>query len=455
MKKLFKINSRSFSNTTKELLSKKVKGFDEPTIWYKFSRLAQTTNSLNLGQGFPDWEPADFLIELLKDKFSSNKVNHQYTRSFGVIPLCESISRNYKQFFHRNINPLNEVLVSPGGVSLLYNTITGFVEPGDEVIVIEPFYESYLPEIIFSGGKAIGVPLIPPKKRNKSEYKALDINNTTKIKDTWGFDFAKFRNSLNEKTKMVILNTPNNPTGKILSYDEMKEIAKILEKFPKVVVLMDEVYEHMTYDEYDTLPRFANIPGMFERTISATTAGKTFSATGIRVAWAIGPSHLIKVASAVHQFNSFCMYEPIQLAVAEALDIANQPYKGFDSYFKWLRSHYNFKRHFFIQSLANLDNFDLDFFLPEGGYFVICDIKGKKVANEDLYFEGDEHSKGKYLRDFKYLLNMAEQKNVIGIPLSPFYTEQNRPLGQDFIRLAFCKKQETLIKSLENLNKKI
>jgi aspartate/methionine/tyrosine aminotransferase len=428
-------------------------GFDQLSIWYKFSRLALTTNSVNLGQGFPDWKPPSFFIEANKKNLDQEGISHQYSRTMGNLKLVEAIARNYQKHFEHKIDPLSEVLVTNGAVSFLYNAITALVENDDEVILIEPFYDCYLPQVQFSGGKAIGIPMIPPKQRSKEDFivegdEATITNHYSKIKDTWQIDFDKLETALNDKTKILVLNTPNNPTGKILTHEELQRVAKLLEKYPRVIVIMDEVYEYMIYNEYEELPRMANIPGMWDRTLSLMSAGKIFSATGVRVGWGIGPKHLIAKATAIFQFNSFCMYDPLQVAIAECLDIANKPYMGFDTYFKWLRHHYLQQRNYFISNLAKSKGFNLNFFLPEGGYFIVAELKSVVVPATKFRLEGDEDSKEFYLKDFNYLIDLSNQKGIVGIPCSAFYTPANKTVRENYIRLAFCKQTATLDRAL-------
>jgi kynurenine--oxoglutarate transaminase/cysteine-S-conjugate beta-lyase/glutamine--phenylpyruvate transaminase len=436
----------------------KTAGFEDPTIWYKFGRLALATKSVNMGQGAPDWQPPEFFKEALIKNIGLENANHQYSRTFGNIRLCETLANHYKPIFNRTINPLTEILIANGAVSVLYNTITALIEPGDEAIFIEPFYECYYPEVKFAGGIVKGVSLIPPKLRKKSEFKfngnEKEMENFySKFKDTWIFDFEKLEASLSDKTRLLILNTPNNPTGKVLTIDELTRIAKILEKYPNVVVLMDEVYENIIYD-YMTLPRMASLPGMWERTITIMSTGKTFSATGIRLGWAIGPQNLITKINAIYQNNSFCLNEPTQLAIADCLDISAKAYKGYDNYYQWLRATYLKQRNYLVNRLANCDKFDLDFCIPEGGYFIPASIEGKDVRPTKHRLEGDENRKGDYLKDYSYLLEWAHNKNVIGIPCSVFYTPEHKSIGENFVRLAFCKKSETIDKFIENLEKK-
>jgi kynurenine--oxoglutarate transaminase/cysteine-S-conjugate beta-lyase/glutamine--phenylpyruvate transaminase len=445
-----KINliKKAYSNFSYSLPNK-IKGYETPTIWYKFSRLAMTTGSVNLGQGFPDWGPPEFFLQNLEKNIKNSNANHQYSRSFGNLKLCEAISNKYSLILERKVDPVNEILVANGATSLLYSAITGLVEQGDEVITMEPFYDCYLPQVKFSGGKLIGIPMIPPKFRSKSEYKNLSLKTP---KDEWKIDFEKFKNSLNDKTKLIILNTPNNPSGKILTYDELSELAKIIKNYPRIVILMDEVYEHMVFDEFQELPRMVKLEGLWDRCISIMSAGKFFSATGIRLGWCIGPKKLITIVNSIHQFSSFCQYDPLQLALADTLNDANKPYKGFKDYYTWLRQHFINSRNYFVENLAKIEHFDLDFYFPDGGYFIIADISKKQ--NLPLYkFEGEENQENNYGKDFNYLLNLAHERKVVGIPCSNFYTEPNRHYGENFIRFAFCKQKKTMDDAFNNLKK--
>jgi len=351
---------------------------------------------------------------------------------------------------------------------LFISAITALVSQGDEVVVIEPFYDCYLPQTQFSGGKLVGVPLIPPKHRNNSEFKlnySLDENNyynsindpnLNLIKDEWKIDYDLLRSKINSKTKLLIINTPNNPTGKILSEEDLDLIIDIVKDYPNLYILSDEVYEHMIFDDYKYLPRIAT--KLFDRTISIMSGGKIFSATGVRVGWAIGPTNLIKQISSVHQYSSFCLFEPIQNTIADCLDAANNPYKGFSNYYEWLRVHYANRRNFFINQIPNIHYFkDSNFFVPEGGYFAVLDISGEKVENIDYGFEednikGENNKRINYTKDYNFLFNMANNKKVVGIPLTPFYTEENKHLGQKYIRLAFCKEVKTITTAFERLS---
>lgn len=434
---------------TKEILKKPMVEFSDPNVWIKFARLAQITKSTNMGQGFPDWAPPKFYFDFLQKNIADPNANHQYTRAFGNLNIIDAISKDYSKYFHRKVDPLNEITVSAGGCAVLYNTITSLVSPGDEICFIEPFYESYLPQAKFSGAKVVGVPLIPPKKRKTSEYAGITTDVLkTKIKDDWTFDYKTFEASLNEKTKFVIINSPNNPTGKIYSMEELTEISRIIvKKSPNAIVISDEVYEHIYYDDHQYFPRIANVPGMWDRTVSIYSAGKIFSCTGIRVGWAIGAESIIKAINVCHQYNAFCLYEPIQNTIADCLNHCDKPFEGFNTYFDWYRNQYNLSRNHLINGIVHKTNlfqtkeWKMDFWMPEGAYFLVGDISEADVKQE-FVLEGEEGKK--YSKDFAYAINMANKQKVNITPLSIFYTPEHRHLGDNYVRFSFCKKLSTI-----------
>jgi len=428
----------------------KLEGFYNPTIWYKFSHMANATKSVNLGQGFPDWEPPKFFQDNV-DKYFTNDAYYQYTRNTGDVKLVESIARNYEKSYKRKINPMTEIVVGAGAVNVLFVALTALVYPGDEVIILEPFYDCYLPQVQFNGGKVVGVPMNPPKKRSKSEYKKI----TNDLKDDWTVDFDLLEKAFNKNTKILLLNTPNNPTGKIFTYEELHKFIKILEKFPKVILIMDEVYEFMIGTQYKEVPRMASIPEMWERTLTIHSAGKIFSATGIRIGWAIGPNYLIRQVIAQFQFSTFCISQPMQNTIADCLDEANKPYMGYENYYMWLTNHYNNLRNHFLENLALRENIDIDLFCPEGSYFIIADISKHNPETKHFLVEDENDKSLIYHKDFKFLLNLCHDYKVVAIPCSPFYTEEHKHIGENFIRFAFCKEIKTMDKAFENLSRDV
>ena len=426
---------------------KKLQGFDKPTLWYKFSRMANETKSVNLGQGFPDWQPPSFLKENVKKYFTDNAF-YQYTRNLGQPKLCEAVARNYEKTFKRNLDPLKEILIGAGAVNILYVCLSALVNEGDEVVVLEPFYDCYLPQVQFSGGKVVGVPMIPPKIRSRSDYQKM----TNDIKDDWTIDFETLEKAFNENSRILILNTPNNPTGKILNFEELEKISKLLEKFPRVTLIMDEVYEFQI-GKLKELPRMASLPGMFEKSITIMSAGKIFSATGVRIGWAIGPNELIKQIGTLFQWSTFCIADPMQSVIADCLDKANEPYEDSDSYYHWVSTHFDKLRNYFLENLSEVSKkFDFDFFCPEGGYFIIADISKHKPETKYFLPEDENEKDLVYKKDYKFLLNLCHEYKVVGIPCSPFYTKEHQHIGENMIRFAYCKVPETLDNAFKRLN---
>lgn len=432
--------------------------FAKPSIWVKFAKLAIDIKAANLGQGFPDWSPPEFYLESLKKHSCDPTTNHQYTRAFGSIKLVNSIAKSYTKYHKRELTHEN-ILVQLGGTAGLYNGITAFLNPGDELVVIEPFYDAYLPIARISGAKVRGVPLIPPKLRNPKEYLNL-FKEGTKIKanfkDEWKFDFEAFSNTLNEKTKMIVLNSPNNPTGKIYSYEEYKEMASIIiKRSPNAIVLSDEVYEHIYFDNHQEFPRIANVDGMWNRTITLSSGGKIFSATGARIGWFVGNADLINSIFSIHQYTTFCMNDILQNTIADCLEAADQPFRGHDSYYEWYRNNYNRHRGYLLNSfltktkIFESEHYKAKFWLPEGSYFLIGDISDAKVSRLHS-LEGDQNIE--YTKGMMYSVNLAKEKRVATIPCSVFYTPENVAKGSNFVRFAFCKQEKTIDSSISNMN---
>lgn len=443
---------------TADILKKPMVEFSDPNVWIKFARLAQITNSVNMGQGFPDWAPPKFLFDFFKKNLEATNANHQYSRSFGNLNLVNSISKDYSKYFKRNIDPMNEINVSSGATGALYNTITALTNPGDEIVFIEPFYECYMPQAKFSHAKVVGVPLIPPKPRKASEFKNITTQNLkVNMKDDWVFDFKLFESKINEKTKFIIINAPNNPTGKIYTMEELVEISNVIKKkAPNAIVISDEVYEHLFFDNHAFFPRMASIPGMWDRTISIYSAGKIFSHTGGRVGWVIGAAPIIKAINTCHQYNSFCLYEPLQNTIADCLDHMDKPYEGFPDYLSWYRNTYNTARNHIVSSIANKSTifetkeWKTEFFMPEGAYFLVGDISQADVKPKH-FLEGEEGRE--YSKDFQYAVNFAHEIKVNITPLSVFYTPENKHIGSKYIRFSFCKKLSTIDAAIDNFNK--
>lgn len=433
---LRRLQSFSFSTASRFI------NINNPSVWILFNELATRVQGVNLVSGFPNWDPPEFLVGAIQTKLKEPAAIHQSTLSNGHPFFLETLATHYSQKYNRKIDPLTEICVTPGANYAINHSILSLLEPGDEVMALEPFYPEYLPETYMAGGTFKGVPLIPPPARTRQEFKSLFESNKPiefqKEKDEWKVDFKALREALNPKTRAFILNNPNNPTGKLFTLEELQEIAKILKDFPRVVVISDEVYEKTYYDSpMPDIQRFANLPGMWDRTINILSAGKIYSATGIRVGWAIGPSHLIEPINRLNSQNLGSLYSPIQLGVAEAFLKSNDPYRNEKSYFDWSRSQFLSGRNRLLKSMS-YGSLDFKYWTPQAGYFVIADFSNVPYDKKYHTFE----TKKPYSKDYAFALWLGNERKAVGVPMSVFYSGPNKHLGENLIRFACCKTEE-------------
>lgn len=268
----------------------RIKG-EKESVWVEFAQLANDYKPLNLGQGFPDYNapPPEVIKALANATQSENILLNQYSRGFGHPRLVNAISKLYGNLINRPINPMKEILVTIGAYESLFCAFQAFINPGDEAIIIEPFFDCYEPMVRQAGGIPVFVPLVLREDaKNKETISSAD----------WVLDEKELASKFNNKTKMIVINTPHNPLGKIMSRKELEMIGELCKKH-NVIALMDEVYEWIVYDGLEHV-RMASLPGMWERTITVGSAGKTFSVTGWKLGWSYGPEYLIKPMQLVH-----------------------------------------------------------------------------------------------------------------------------------------------------------
>ncbi|XP_052833493.1 kynurenine--oxoglutarate transaminase 3 isoform X2 [Octopus bimaculoides] len=407
--------------STKLSLAKKYYG-SEKNVWVEMSKLAVDYNVVNLGQGFPDFKPpasaTDALIEAASNK---NHLLHQYTRGFGQSRLVDVLSKVYSPIMGRTIDPFKEILISVGGYGALYSCINGFLNPGDEVIIIEPFFDCYEPMVRTAGGIPVFVPL--RIKDSASDGKMSSAQ--------WKLDEKEFASKFTENTKLLILNTPSNPVGKVFSRSELEMIAALCIKHD-VLCISDEVYEWLTYDGNKHL-KIATIPGMWERTLTVGSAGKTFCATGWKTGWTIGPAELITSAMVVHQNSVYHVPTITQEAVAIAFEKELQHLNTPKSYFQSLPLEITRKRDALADVLLDLG---MQPTIPEGGFFMLADISSLGITIPE---DGTDDPK-----DFKFVRWLIKEKRFAAIPPSAFYSFDHKHLGEKYIRLCFMKEDETL-----------
>src|SRR6266568_7491169 len=267
------------------------------TIFTEINLLAQQYNALNLGQGKPDFDtPPDVILQLVQAA-QAGKFN-QYAPGPGTISLREAVARHAERFYNLAVDPTNGVIITAGATEGIFAAILGLVDPGDEVIVLEPFYDSYVPNILMANAVPVYVPLHPP---------------------TWTFDPDELRAAFSKKTRALILNTPQNPTGRVYTREELTLIAELCIEHD-FIAICDEVYEHLTFAGAQHVP-LATLPGMFERTVTISSSGKVFNATGWKIGWVYGHPDLVEGVARAHQFITFAVHHPSQEAIAYALNL--------------------------------------------------------------------------------------------------------------------------------------
>jgi kynurenine---oxoglutarate transaminase / cysteine-S-conjugate beta-lyase / glutamine---phenylpyruvate transaminase len=445
----------------------------KPTVWTEFSRIAQEYSNarnqsiINLGQGFPDWLPPPFAIESLveaavegtKSSRDGSGSIHQYTRPAGHPRLVQQLARRYSLHMNRPIDAMKEVAVTVGASQALYLTLQVLLQPGDEVILFEPFFDLYLNQIRLAGGTPIFVPL---------EFKPYDNNSFTG--GDWLLNKEVLNQKVNPKTKAIILNSPHNPTGKVFTRIEMEYIAESLELAnPDCVVLSDEVYKYIVHSSPNGERKdeslfcrghihFASLPGMWDRTITISSAGKTFSATGWQIGWCIGPSRLIGRIHQLLPYIQFCASTVMQEALARSLQRADEPYEGYDSYYDWLRAVYTQKRDVLANALQVAGFAVPDFNRTAGGGFFLFARVGNNIAQSvpaNLLFVANAATPTGIVRnDWALCQWMAEDIGLLCIPSSPFFSPDSAGHGNysdHFIRVAFCKSEFTIASATEAL----
>ncbi|KAH7971043.1 hypothetical protein HPB49_018365 [Dermacentor silvarum] len=338
-------------------VAKRVQGMRE-NVWAQFAEFPAGTGAVNLGHGFPNFPPPEFVVKALQYPDSRSEL-HQYTRAFGHPRLVKALAKMYSGLTRRDINAENEVLVTVGAREALYATFQGLVNPGDEVIIIEPFFVGYEPLTLMAGGV--------PKKHG--EISSAD----------WLLDTEELTSKFNSKTRMIVVNTPHNPTGKVFSREELEVIAHLCRKHD-VICLMDEVYEWIIYEGAKHI-RMNTLPGMWQRTITVGSAGKAFSITGWKIGWAYGPQRLLRGLQLVHQ-NCVCgLSTLLQEAIAVGLEKAMEPGSEPSRYWSDLSRDLQSKRDFLCASLRAAGMAPT---VPQGGYFLVGNFSslGKHVGEE-------------------------------------------------------------------------
>lgn len=273
------------NNYYEQRISHRLDGLDKPTVWEEFTPLALEHKAVNLGQGFPDWEPPSFVLDAMHQSTSLGGVkSNQYARSAAHLPLAAVLAEEYSKKFNldRVIDPQTEIATAVGCTQAFYCAMQGLLNPMDEVLLMEPAFDIYSAQVRMAGGVPKFIPL-----------RQQTVETPTNANEVFHLDMDELKASITAQTKILVINTPHNPTGKMFSKAELEEIAAIVELNPQLTVIADEVYEYIIFDKLNSPHvHFASLPGMYDRTLTLSSSGKTFSCTGWKVGWAVGMSQI-------------------------------------------------------------------------------------------------------------------------------------------------------------------
>ncbi len=389
------------TSTGRPLLNRRLAGFGT-TVFAEMSALAVRTGSINLGQGFPDTDGPEQVREAAVRALREGRGN-QYPPGPGVPELRTAVSDHQRRFYGLEYDPDTEVLVTAGATEAIAAALLALLEPGDEVIALEPYYDSYAACVAMAGGTRVPVTLRPSPGPGAA----------------YRLDLDELRDAVTDRTRLILLNTPHNPTGTVLTREELTAIASLAVE-RDLLVVTDEVYEHLVFDG-EHIP-IASLPGMRGRTVSISSAGKTFSFTGWKVGWVTGTPELVSAVRSAKQYLTYVSAGPFQYAVAEALALP-------DSYYTGLREDLRAKRNLLADGLARAG---FGVFRPAGTYFVTTDIRPLGESDGVAFCRA-----------------LPERCGVVAVPNAVFY--DHAPEGAHFVRFAFCKREEVLREAVERL----
>ncbi|KAJ3677033.1 hypothetical protein LUZ60_002757 [Juncus effusus] len=370
------------------------------TIFTQMSSLAIKHKAINLGQGFPNFDGPDFIKSAAIQSIKDGK--NQYARGYGVPDLNCSIAQRWKKDNGFDVNPEKEVTVTSGCTEAIAATILGLVNPGEEVILFAPFYDSYEAVLSMAGASVKCVNLRPPE---------------------FAVPLEELRSLISKNTRAVMINTPHNPTGKMFTREELECIAELCIE-NDVLVFADEVYDKLAFEmEHVSI---ASLPNMFERTVTMNSLGKTFSLTGWKIGWAVSPVHLTWGIRQAHAFLTFATSTPMQYAASVALNAPNE-------YYEELREDYLRKKEILVEGLEAVG---FRVFKSSGTYFVVVD-----------------HTPFGFENDVKFCEHLIEEVGVVAIPTSVFYLDPNE--GKNLVRFTFCKDEGTLKEAVKRMKEKL
>src|SRR5215831_13031515 len=386
------------SSTPTRPLARRTRPFAESVI-REMTRVGEKFGGINLAQGLPDFEPPAALVAALK-RAIAQPGSHQYTFPWGTASFREAVARKYARFNRFAPDPDEEITITCGVSEAAVAAIFALTEPGDEVVILEPWYENYLPACVLAGVRPRFVPLSEPGYRLDADLLAR---------------------AFNRRTRLILVNTPSNPSGRVFRKDELGEIARLCRR-SGVIAIVDEIYEHIWSEGHPHLS-LATLPGMRERTVTVSGLGKTYAVTGWRVGWAVAAPQLSALIRKVHDYVTLCAPTPFQAAGCVALALP-------DSYYENLRREYAKRRAILLPALEKAG---LAFTPPQGSYYVMVDAKGLGWKDDWAF------------ADF-----LARKVGVLAVPGSSFYSRKGG--GKTRARVNFAKKEETLREAVRRLS---
>ncbi|KAJ2601982.1 arylformamidase [Coemansia sp. RSA 1722] len=388
-------------------------------VWTMMNQAAAEVGAVNLGQGFMSFPPQAFIRRAAQEALEENAHN-QYAPPRGRPALLEQIAARFSPTLGRRLDVASEISVHAGANEALLSVFTAFLTHGQahEVILMEPAFDQYAPNIAMAGGKPVYVPL-------RLQADARKVVSS----DDWKIDMAELEAAVSPKTRILVLNTPHNPVGKVFTRDELTQIGAIAERH-NLLVLADEVYEHLTYAREHV--SIASLPRMWERTVTVGSAGKLLGVTGWRVGWAIGPRALIQPTLAAHTRIVFTANTPLQEGVASAMRQA-----ATNGFYDAQRQEYQRRRNRLIEIF---DDAGLPYVVPDGAYYLLVNASAVRLP-QDYPFPDAIASRGP---NFRLAYFFIREFGVSGIPPAEFYCEPHRHLAGDYVRFAFCKTDEGL-----------
>jgi N-succinyldiaminopimelate aminotransferase len=387
-------------------LSARLQGFGT-TVFAEMSALAVTTGSVNLGQGFPDYPGPPEVLDVARAAIGTDA--DQYPPGPGRPELRAAVAAHVQRFRGLAYDPADEILVTAGATEALTATLLSLLDTGDEVVLFEPMYDSYAAAVAMAGGMVRAVPLRPPPDGA----------------GPWRFDPAELSAAVTPRTKILLLNTPHNPTGKVFTDEELRYLATLATAHD-LLVLTDEVYEHLVFRgaEHRSM---AALPGMRERTLVVGSAGKTFNVTGWKIGWICGPAPLVAAVRTAKQFLTYVNGGPFQPAVAAGLQLP-------DEHFAAIARDLEYRRDVLVQGLTDAG---LPVISPEATYFATVDVRPVQPDGDGLAF----------------CRALPQRAGVVAVPTVVFYDPAHAHLGRHLVRFAFCKRDEVLGEAVARLRK--